>query len=706
MLSKNRIDNTTDLTPGKVPGPRPVANEGTYTVKATLTFDHEVNVASHEPTQERLELAIPRRADWTPPKEINSRPLEDDSSPIVERTNNFPESLMRSFSFDGSPTKRVRPRPKPSLSNGTMKRQKIEFVSGLAESSVSKPKAVDKKNPNKPAAKKRNKSPAKKSMTITGLATSRYFGQDDSEKESLMMQYLSATQARTVDEIEEASGNDRIAKPSKPKACAQKSRKQKSKLMSPQSAIKAVEEQDTIFGSASQLARDEESLPLSRNEPVWTQQTQPISIESTTPRSGRGTSRFMKTRNLWGVAARDEDNALLQVDSVDLFDTPAVRVAFTGKDVLLEPDSTIDLRLAKAGRHRVADIDDFDSPLLRSPPSKIGMSSKRGFHTSASAGSPSRTTKDLKVQPQRERTSIAETNQVTAQKTSKPAPKKPSYAGFTTHDLQKQLSAFGFKPVKKREKMIELLDQCWEEKHGKDTPDADDPTLKHGDFLSRVHDVASRPQPKMKKLRKRAKDEKVEGETSPRKTTKRRKKTAQADEGQETPKRVRKRKDKTSTAAEPKVIDVDELDSPLSAALNDRVKGTIRALTPPPSKPNQAYDLAEREIETLGTLLTPPQSGENAIGQKIHAAIMRQSEDSSSTDRNHQSNPTWHEKILLYDPITLEDLTVWLNTEGLGLVSEDREVSPIEVRDWCESNGICCLWKGGWRGQKLNGHED
>jgi len=67
--------------------------------------------------------------------------------------------------------------------------------------------------------------------------------------------------------------------------------------------------------------------------------------------------------------------------------------------------------------------------------------------------------------------------------------------------------------------------------------------------------------------------------------------------------------------------------------------------------------------------------------------------------RDHLRNPTWHEKILMYDPIVLEDLAAWLNTEGLGLVGEDREVSALEVRSWCESKGVCCLGLGGgWRG--------
>ena len=52
----------------------------------------------------------------------------------------------------------------------------------------------------------------------------------------------------------------------------------------------------------------------------------------------------------------------------------------------------------------------------------------------------------------------------------------------------------------------------------------------------------------------------------------------------------------------------------------------------------------------------------------------------------------------MYDPIVLEDLTAWLNTEGLQSIGEDDEVGALDVREWCESQGVCCLWKGGWRG--------
>lgn len=49
----------------------------------------------------------------------------------------------------------------------------------------------------------------------------------------------------------------------------------------------------------------------------------------------------------------------------------------------------------------------------------------------------------------------------------------------------------------------------------------------------------------------------------------------------------------------------------------------------------------------------------------------------------------------------LEDFTAWLNTEGFNAVGIDEEIDAREVKGWCEENGVCCLWKGGWRGNKV-----
>jgi len=100
------------------------------------------------------------------------------------------------------------------------------------------------------------------------------------------------------------------------------------------------------------------------------------------------------------------------------------------------------------------------------------------------------------------------------------------------------------------------------------------------------------------------------------------------------------------------------------------------------------------------------------------------------------SKPSWHEKILMYDPIVLEDFTAYLNAktslrtwrratkiqakawnkvqkstgaEEVGIVDGGGKVLAIEkeleawqVQSWCESMSVCCIYgegrgKGGVR---------
>ncbi|KAI9874549.1 MAG: hypothetical protein M1823_007659, partial [Watsoniomyces obsoletus] len=85
--------------------------------------------------------------------------------------------------------------------------------------------------------------------------------------------------------------------------------------------------------------------------------------------------------------------------------------------------------------------------------------------------------------------------------------------------------------------MVELLEICWEQKHGKQAETIEAP--KHGDFLTKVHDVSSRPQPKVKKPKRTKADQ---AEKSPKKATKPRKKAAETGEAPPRAKRGRKKK--------------------------------------------------------------------------------------------------------------------------------------------------------------------
>jgi hypothetical protein len=67
------------------------------------------------------------------------------------------------------------------------------------------------------------------------------------------------------------------------------------------------------------------------------------------------------------------------------------------------------------------------------------------------------------------------------------------------------------------------------------------------------------------------------------------------------------------------------------------------------------------------------------------------------------SNRNWYEKMLMYDPIVIEELCSWLNEQGLvvpapgkaGERGETKQLSGWMVRNWCEEHSICCVWREG-----------
>jgi hypothetical protein len=706
-----------------------------------------------------LEKALPRRLDWTPPahKTDATTGTPEFAVPAIKFSRDLQSFQFAITSTAGSGNAKLA--TKLDADGEATKRRRIDLV--ITSHTLAQPPPLTKTEPVKTGPKKRNKSPAKKALTITGLATSHY-GEEhlQARKTAPMLEYLTATQVN-ADSVTEPTRVKAAKKNSKPTAKGSRGTKKaplKSRLVSPTSAMKTANGLDVVFGSASQLARDEsptllrdtlEALKQSEiclsSDPISPQRTQPFSVESTSPQACRGTSRFVKRRNLWSAAGRDEDNALLHVDTVDLVDSPAVRQALAGKDVLLQPGGFEGLKATSASNGhdtpsirksgRLLDIDDIVTP----GPSGVGSRAQvRSYHTS-------RALEEVRLEPAPPEKGNGET--LSPDKTTaappKPAPLKPNYAGFSIHDLQKQITAYGFKAVKKREKMVELLDRCWEDKYGPSSPgednaaDAQAETLTHGDFLSKVHDISARPAPKVKKAPRAKRKSEADAATP---TTKEPKKRKKAEPKAPKPTSKEAKAPRKRTAKSPAVVDdsmdVYDLGAPdvtqaggegaTAKAATAATKGKSPAkrtakvtkeatnpTTPPPTLPVGASSRENRNdagsdshsgnTAVAAPVLTPEQTPPVPdIHSQIHAAIHAPSSRSESQVGNKPS-PTWREKILMYDPIVLEDLTVWLNTKGFRAIGEDREVGPLEVRAWCEQNGVCCLWKNGWGGRRKGG---
>jgi hypothetical protein len=475
----------------------------------------------------------------------------------------------------------------------------------------------------------------------------------------------------------------------------------------------------------------------------------------------RGSTRYVKTRNLWGAADRDEDNALLHVESIDLFDTPLLRATLTGKAVHTEPHASPDKgpslpistsnpagaetdivqRVASQGLPAVMlDVDDHSSPAVarRGSPTLAGLS-LREFNTSA-----------------RQQVALAVATGAAAEienpglpsppkvKRKSPTRRKPNYVGMQTAELQKLIKGYGFKAIKSREKMVDLLDKCWNEKEArrsKQQPDGPpdepvQPAARHADLLSNFHDLSNRPQAKPQKAPKKPRAASKAKAADPTVNESKKRKKPNDDAGltaKNTTKAPKKRKEAVAdndTAEKPtrgcpkkampepskvNVLDVDDIDDDSTTLTTireekDSVRAKKSADLPTPLQtlhPSNDDDIRDEVLGVTGESESPDGADVvSYIGEKIHAAILHQSEQAADVNGwDHVHSPTWHEKMLLYDPIVIEDLARWLNAEGLNGVQEDREVTTVEVRDWCESKGVCCMWKGGWRGQASKGGE-
>jgi hypothetical protein len=749
---------------------------GEDAAESVFTTEADLRAQSRALSPLLLDKAPFRRLDWTPPKRDskNVTELELEEGPLK---TSFPGGLLRSFGYEGESAK-------SSLSSrdnegcAPTKRRRLDFVdngSRKPSNTTAALKPAPALTSSEIAPKERRKSLKKKYTTITGIATAHYFGEDQGERDTRpMLQYLAATQARDVGDSQEPSLDTTKQKRASKKTKAKKKQLPTSVLLSPESAMKAIDGQDMLFGSASQLARDEsptfirDTVDATKQSessftytPVPTQNTVPSEPGSATRRGNQGMFRFVKSRNLWATASRDDDNALLQIDTIDLFDSPDLRHAFTGKDAMLEPTAPRHRELRSPekalpalsgghlGRSEITksngwlDIDNIGITTPTTHVAKNTFTQRRAIHVASEplskraksplddksahgGGIKKSSSGNHELQPS------APVSVGVSGPTEPPRLRMPAFGGFTTGELSNQLKKYGFKPIKKREKMIEVLQSCWEAKHQSNTnitsqtavenvPDEELEVATHGDILSKVHGLATRPTPKVvtKKIprprdksatpAKPARRKAAEDDEDVGKTPKQRKKAEPKAKEPKKSKADKARKSKASAVSAEYVIDISDIED----IAIDEPRGPANSSPVPASQTGR-----DTAMQSAACLPTPPLTLPSTISAGLDEATPRPLENraldlpdinSQITDaitkyvasptRDHQRNPTWHEKILMYDPIVLEDLATWLNTEGLALIGEDREVSALEVRSWCEMKGVCCYGVGGgWRG--------
>ncbi len=690
----------------------------------------EASEASTEPLN--LERAVKRRRDWTPTKDtslnltrlVDNKVLSDISITIqTPLKNNLPASQFGNVLGDfGYVQPSHSSMPAPAIlrdvnGKGSTKRRKVE----LLNTTICPPL--------QPVKAKRSTSPKKKPQTITEKATAP-FAPPAPQITSPLLQHLAASEPQSNTDagpLNLASTSDRekqrkspVRKVRKPKAATTKVKKQTFKapiLLSPESAIKTAKDQELVFGTCSQLESEEsptfirdlrKAIEVSETmaKPII---TSPTISKSTGIMSGSSTktnvASYVASRNLWSVASRDSGGSLLHAEVVNLVDSPLPRQMRMAEGVSpLSKPVSLDVYVASVeaevewnvpedlfgprekGLERPSIVEQDTATTERSIPKPVAEESLNGRLRSRSLVKKTR----KNAVPLKPGASAA-----------KSLPEgMPNYQGFTTTDLAKAVASYAFKPIKKREGMIDLLERCWESKNRialqplppninvPQPPTAEAMTLealkqssspqKKGRppraTIPVTTEVAAAFNPPAKKPRGRPRKASTDA-PSPRQrpTTSSRK----------APPLTKPRRSSTPAPVD-EISDSDSI-PPTPSPPRRRSSKTPSTLPLSPAKPKII----------LPTTVTPSFSSSPDILHSITLAI------TSHPPTHNPLNLTYHEKILMYEPLVIEDLTRWLNEGGLGRVGVDEEVGVGKVREWCEGGSVCWVWKGGWRGNRV-----
>lgn len=485
------------------------------------------------------------------------------------------------------------------------------------------------------------------------------------------------SQQEASNECNEKHDQSGQVKSSKPKV--KKKSKERPILHPPELAVRVANEQDLLFGTCSQLARDEspsfirdlqravkESEAAEDSQPLLQCQESQLSAKSASSNSSI-TRLPSASRSLWSVAARNEEGSLLDVDVVDLVDSPQARPSFSAKPDLGSVEEKISIPPTSA----VAVAVDSDWRTIDNLVINQGL----GQHEAEYSLPRSVAEASLRARP-KSRSPVKKSAHGTDQELStiegEPHPEMPNYKGFTDVDLKKAVSKTGFKAIRKREDRISHLERCWHAARSRmRTPNTSAlPTsanigLNEATKSSSAAKKRGRP-PKNTSALTEENGAAVTSTVSPKKPRGRPKKgTSRSSTSSKLQAKDYSATNSLQQSSETELVDIAETDHIFSL----------------PASPPALHKITAPSTGTKTTLLA---TITNAV--------------TSCPPTHDVQNLTPYEKMLLYDPIVLEDFAQWLNDEGLKRVGCDETVDPAIAKLWCESQSVCCLWRENLKG--------
>ncbi|KAF5250428.1 hypothetical protein FANTH_4362 [Fusarium anthophilum] len=664
-----------------------------------------------------LEQAPARRLDWTPPAQKTIVDIESDSSVFKKLGSSEADqqpvfkNLVEGYSCMEEPNEST----SHSITNASdedssflKKRKRIEL---LATKGTDPPAMAPDKSPTKKAPKK------KRPRTITELATAAYRvpSQPDTEPPNAsILDHFPTTDKETGSLTDEHRKNVKGKSTSrrKPSKAPKKKVPPKPVLLSPSAALAQVANQDFVFGTSSQLAREESPTVLRDLQASLRQSNQHHDIDLNIPLNSDAIESPQPRSNLWDAAARDAEGDLFDVEVINLADD-------TGLSEVGHVSNPFGYRLGADDSVICVESRVLNDHIPPANPCDDRPSPDEKDLVDSGAGSPYFSDSELSTSTDIHRPPLAQTefgqaNQMmTAEEPESlpelPAqPPRPNYEAFTDIRLAREIKRFGFKPIKRRSAMIALLDQCWQSK-------------------SRMGQASLHTSTKLSSPTKTTRATSPATTSCPKKPRGRpRKNSINATEPQEpppsaqppeTPKKTRGRPRKDSLSSVPGVASPSK---PKSAAKPKRAtasprrkKATAKSVIEIPDSEDNESDFASSPDTNAEQMFSSPPPLDMSLTTNDGTPLTATQSDQEALLFGHITNavttaprttdpqePSWHEKILIYDPIVLEDLAAWLNTGELSRVGYDGEVNPNDVKKWCESKSICCLWRISLRGRE------
>ncbi|KAJ6788783.1 hypothetical protein PWT90_09014 [Aphanocladium album] len=630
-----------------------------------------VTVSLKQDAPLNIERAATRRLDWTPPK--CQPPVEPGNANLIPTQSGDEEAdrsvtisrVLEPFKCDVGSTSTTASR---SDEDGGIfrKRKLVDAVSTGAGQSPSIPV--------QPAKSTKKTATKKKPRTITGLATAAY--KLASQPETGAGESYETGTSKADDQSATLSLEQKDKPARKRTARAPSKRKKKAPpppkpvLLSPSAALRQVANQDFLFGTSSQLAQ-ENSPKFLRDLAIAMKNSNAIDYGSlSTPINSDAIEPPQTKRSLWDAAARDRDG--------ELFDLGVQELAEKSQDLPILEAQADPFGYVKEASPTGDDsfLDLSDALLPQKPPTEQ--------HPSADQPSSVSCSQDTGFAPP-----VAGVEQR--------AP-RPDFELYTDAQLASAVSSYGFKNVRQRGARIALLERCWQGKNQVATL----PGERSASTLaaSKLHSPVKLGRAK-----------------SPVKTPIRPESSlASASQPQEPPpsaqpmsppKRPRGRPRKTPEPS----LSLSESASLCAAAMLHPASGTLAPVTPKRSKAQSSKFVVEipdsdSDANGLNSLSASPSSVLEETfspSQQVDLSLSMEEDELSmvistcdkpasfeyiskaitSAPRSKDvNNPSWHEKILIYDPIVLEDLTAWLNCGPLTQAGYDDEVSSGEVKKW------------------------